>query len=158
MADPLSQLARPIGPRPPLLAHTAPAPGPHSLALVLVVACVGLLVLAAAGVWWWRRRWLRGLARVTRLPGARSAPDVSDVAEALAVLARHHQVQAPAPWWDTLDRLCFGRPRPDDSAVLQRLLIEARAFAPRDRFGALLPLQAWRRLRPLHAILASWRS
>jgi hypothetical protein len=133
MADPIAQLAPPVGPQAPQAAVAsvqATDPLLAAVAVALLLAVLAALVFGYA----WRSRWTRGLTRAAR------AGDAARQADALAALARRHAVQAPSAWWAALDRVRFGPPAGGHDRTLTALLAQARGFVPRDT-----PAQAWRR-------------
>jgi hypothetical protein len=133
MADPIAQLAPPVGPHAPQAAVASARATDPLLAAVAVALLLSLLAALVFG-YAWRSRWARGLARAAR------TGDAARQADALAALARRHAVQAPSAWWAALDRVRFGPPAAGRDQDLAALLAQARGFVPGDTFS-----QAWRR-------------
>lgn len=127
MADPQRDLAPIIEPQ------AAPVPAPHAdggttPALVLGVIVVGLALVA--GFVRYRRRTapLRQVRRLARATEPRAGAD----ALAGLIAARSPAGLDPA-WFGDLERLRFGRPGPDDTAVFARLCQDAERVLTRRR-------------------------
>jgi hypothetical protein len=124
MPDPRHDLA-------PIIELPASQPGPAtSTGHGVTIPVPGLLLVCAmlvAGFVRYRRRSapIRAARRLARSADPRRAAD------ALAALLAARTIEPDAAWRNDLERLRFGRPGPDDAALLARLCQQAEAALKR---------------------------